>query len=173
MNKRTDAYLLVDGYNIIHSWDNLKKLAEDCLEDARDELIHILCDYAGYIDEQIIVVFDAHKVRSNSGAQYAYKNINIVFTKEAETADHFIEKAVSVFSRRYNVSVATSDHLEQIIILAHGAVRISARELQNQIKEAKNKLRKTYIEKPERKENLLFDHLSPETARFLEDFRRK
>lgn len=173
MRKKEHSFLLVDGYNIIHSWDELKKLAEESLEDARDRLVEIMCDYRGQAGCEIIVVFDAHKVRGGTGNNYAYKNIFVVFTKEAETADHYIERTVKEISRNYNVSVATSDSLEQIIILAGGAVRVSANELHNRVNVAKESIRKKFIEKAPVKDNLLFDGVSTETAEFLEELRNR
>jgi predicted RNA-binding protein with PIN domain len=169
----SESFLLVDGYNIIYAWDFLKELANESLEDARDRLIDILCDYSGYIDDRVILVFDAHKVKGNPGDIALYNNIHIVYTQETETADHYIEKTIKTIIRDYNVSVATSDKLEQVIILAKGAVRISARELLGRISQAKEEMSNLYILKHVKKENLLFDNLSPEIAEYLEAMRRK
>ena len=125
-------YLLVDGYNIIFSWDELKKIAEDSLETARSMLINMMCNYQGFTGYELILVFDAYKVKGKHREIEKYCNINIVYTKESETADTYIEKVTHELSKNNRVRVATSDGLEQIIILGNGAMRISAREFHEQ-----------------------------------------
>jgi predicted RNA-binding protein with PIN domain len=120
-------YLLVDGYNIIFAWDELKLLAEESLQAARQSLADILSNYRGYRDCEVILVFDAYKVKGNPGSVEHYKNIHIVYTKEAETADAYIEKASYQMRKQYRVRVATSDGMEQLIILGHGAQRVPAK----------------------------------------------
>ncbi len=129
-------YLLVDGYNIIFAWDELKELAKSGLNMARDRLIDILCNYQGFSQCEIILVFDAYKVKGNTGSIEKIHNISVVYTKEAETADMFIEKTTHELGKKYRVRVATSDSLEQIIILGNGATRISADEFLREIKNA-------------------------------------
>ena len=124
---RLPEYLLVDGYNIIFAWDELKALAAESLEAARSSLADILSNYRGYRDCEVILVFDAYKVKGNPGSVEKYKNIHIVYTKEAETADAYIEKASYEMRKQYRVRVATSDGMEQLIILGHGAQRVPAR----------------------------------------------
>ncbi|MBR6573714.1 MAG: TetM/TetW/TetO/TetS family tetracycline resistance ribosomal protection protein [Clostridia bacterium] len=119
-------YLLVDGYNIIFAWDELKALAAESLEAARQSLADLLSNYQGYRKCGVILVFDAYKVKGNPGSVEKYKNIHIVYTKEAETADAFIEKATYDMRKQYRVRVATSDGMEQLIILGHGATRVPA-----------------------------------------------
>ena len=119
-------YLLVDGYNIIFAWDDLKTLAAESLEAARQSLADVLSNYQGYRKCGVILVFDAYKVKGNPGSVEKYKNIHIVYTKEAETADAYIEKATYDMRKQYRVRVATSDGMEQLIILGHGATRIPA-----------------------------------------------
>ncbi|MBR5536329.1 MAG: TetM/TetW/TetO/TetS family tetracycline resistance ribosomal protection protein [Clostridia bacterium] len=119
-------YLLVDGYNIIFAWDELKSLAAESLEAARQSLADLLSNYQGYRKCGVILVFDAYKVKGNPGSVEKYKNIHIVYTKEAETADAFIEKATYDMRKQYRVRVATSDGMEQLIILGHGATRVPA-----------------------------------------------
>ena len=119
-------YLLVDGYNIIFAWEDLKRTASSSLEDARVQLADLLCNYQGYKKCEVILVFDAYKVKGNPGSVEKYKNISIVYTKEAETADTYIEKATYEIGKHHRVRVATSDGLEQVIILGHGALRQSA-----------------------------------------------
>ena len=119
-------YLLVDGYNIIFAWEELKSLAAESLEAARQSLADLLSNYQGYRRCGVILVFDAYKVKGNPGSVEKYKNIHIVYTKEAETADAFIEKATYDMRKQYRVRVATSDGMEQLIILGHGATRVPA-----------------------------------------------
>lgn len=121
-----EEYLLVDGYNIIFAWDELKRLSEANLEAARMKLMDILCNYQGYAGCHLILVFDAYKVKGNPGSVETYHNISVVYTKEAETADMYIEKTTEKIAKKHRVRVATSDGLEQMIILGHGATRLSA-----------------------------------------------
>ena len=130
-------YLLVDVYNIIFAWDELKELAKSSLESARDRLIDILCNYRGFRQCELILVFDAYKVKGNTGSVEKIHNINVVYTKEAETADMYIEKTTHELGKKHRVRVATSDNLEQIIILGNGATRISADEFLHEVKSAK------------------------------------
>ena len=126
-------YLLVDGYNIIFSWEDLNALARDNMDAARHALMDILCNYQAYKRCEVILVFDAYRVPGQSGLVDSYHNIHVVYTKEAETADMFIEKVSYEISGSRNVRVATSDGIEQIIILAHGAERISARAFREEV----------------------------------------
>lgn len=122
------AYLLVDGYNIIFAWDELKKIAAENLDAARNELINMMCNYQGYDGSELILVFDAYKVKGKHREVEKYLNINIVYTKESETADTYIERVSHELSRKHRVRVATSDGPEQMIIFGNGAMRISAEE---------------------------------------------
>lgn len=131
-----DEYLLVDGYNIIFAWDELREIAKSGLNMARDRLIDILCNYCGFRRCKLILVFDAYKVKGNTGSVEKIHNINVVYTKEAETADMYIEKTTHKIGKKHRVRVATSDSLEQIIILGNGAIRISADEFLSEVKEA-------------------------------------
>ncbi len=166
-------YLLVDGYNIIHSWSELKVIADENLDAARQKLLHILSDYQGYKQINIIVVFDAYKRKDGNTRQLKYNNIDIVFTKEAETADHFIEKTVNKIGKIKKVRVATSDALEQTIILGKGATRLSARELKNEIDNFKKKQHQKYKDKLPIKNNMLEDNVPPEIKKWMEEFRRQ
>ncbi len=134
-------YLLVDGYNIIFSWDELSKLAKDNLDSARSELINMMCNYKGFTKYEIIVVFDAYKVKGKKRDTEKYCNISIVYTRESETADTYIEKVSHELSKNNRVRVATSDRLEQMIILGNGAMRISAREFHEQYLSADKAIR--------------------------------
>ncbi len=127
-------YLLVDGYNIIFAWDELKKIADQSLEAARHALIEMMINYQGVRRSEIIVVFDAYRVKGNPGSSEKRGNIHIVYTKEAETADAYIERTTHELSRDYHVKVATSDRLEQIIILGNGAYRMSASEFYEEVR---------------------------------------
>lgn len=138
-------YLLVDGYNVIFSWDNLKKLADSSIDGARNALINILCNYQGYKRCEVIVVFDAYKVKGNHCEIEKVNNITVVYTKEAETADMYIEKASLDLAKKHKVRVVTSDALEQVIILGNGALRVSSREFQGEVKSAEENIR-TIIE---------------------------
>lgn len=124
----------MDGYNIIFAWDELKKIADDNLDLARSMLINTLCNYQGIYGCEVILVFDAYRVKGGERAVERVDNIYVVYTKEAETADMYIEKVSHDLSREHRVRVATSDGLEQIIILGNGAFRISAKELYAEVK---------------------------------------
>ena len=134
-------FLLVDGYNIIFAWDHLKKIAAEDIEDARHKLANTLCNYQGFKRCEVILVFDAYKVKGNVGEISKYHNITIVYTKEAETADMYIEKVTHEIARKHRVRVATSDGLEQIIILGHGAMRMSANALLEEVQEVEKAIR--------------------------------
>ncbi len=134
-------YLLVDGYNIIFAWDELKKIASDSLDTARSQLINILCNYQGFRQCELILVFDAYKVKGNKGEVEKVHNISVVYTKEAETADSYIERVTHELSKNHRVRVATSDNLEQMIILGNGAFRMSAKDFYNEVKEVEKAIR--------------------------------
>ena len=134
-------YLLVDGYNVIFAWDNLNKLAESSIDGARNALINILCNYQGYKKCEVIVVFDAYKVKGNYREIEKVNNITVVYTKEAETADMYIEKASLDLAKKHKVRVVTSDALEQVIILGNGALRVSSREFQAEVSAAEQTIR--------------------------------
>lgn len=140
-------YLLVDGYNVIFSWDSLREISNDNIESARNMLINILCNYQGYKKNEIILVFDAYKVKGNAREVEKIDNITVVYTKEAETADMYIEKASHKLSKNNRVRVVTSDALEQLIILTGGALRVSSREFEYEIKEAEEKIREIITNK--------------------------
>ena len=131
-----DDYLLVDGYNIIHAWDELADIAKDDLNAAREALINLMSNYQGVRKCHLILVFDAYKVKGNPGSVEKIYNIHVVYTKEAETADMYIEKASYDLSREHRVKVATSDGLEQMIILGHGAERLSANDFKWEVEQA-------------------------------------
>ena len=134
-------YLLVDGYNIIFAWEELAELAKSDLDAARHRLIQILCNYQGYRRCELILVFDAYKVKGNPGSVERQHGIHVVYTKEAETADMYIEKVTHTLAREHRVRVATSDGLEQIIILGHGAVRVPARQFREEVEQVERAIR--------------------------------
>ena len=164
-------YLLVDGYNIIFAWEDLKELAAVNIDGARERLMDILCNYQGFKKSTLILVFDAYKVKGNPGSVETYHNIHVVYTKEAETADQYIEKTVYEIGRKYRVTVATSDQLEQVIILGQGGQRMSARELLEDVIEVSHQIRETARQKSSSEKNYLFDHLDEETATRMERIR--
>ncbi|MBQ8928125.1 MAG: NYN domain-containing protein [Oscillospiraceae bacterium] len=129
-------YLLVDGYNIIFAWEELKRIAAQDLDAARDRLVHLLDNYRGYRDCRLIVVFDAYRVKGGTGSVQRIGGVDVVYTKEAETADTYIERISHELAKDYRVRVATSDGMEQIIILGNGAYRMSAQELWQEVRAA-------------------------------------
>lgn len=142
--KVSGSYLLVDGYNIIFAWEDLRALAAVNLDSARDKLIDILSNYQGYLGSTVIVVFDAYKVKGSPGSKLMYNNVHVVYTKEAETADQYIERTVHQIAKDYQVTVATSDALEQMIIWGEGAIRLSANGLLEAISRANQELKEQY-----------------------------
>ena len=163
--------LLVDGYNIIFAWPDLKELSKVNIEGARGKLMDILCNYQGYKKNIVILVFDGYKVPGNIGEVLKYHNIYVVYTKEAETADQYIEKTVQEIGKKYYVRVATSDALEQMIILGQGAHRIAAKELLAEIQLVNQEIRTEHLEKTKKSSSYLFDNLSDDLAEFMDDVR--
>ena len=166
-----EEYLLVDGYNIIFAWEELSGLASVSIEAARNKLMDILSNYQGYKKNTLILVYDAYKVEGNTGEVMKYHNIYVVYTKEAETADQYIEKTVHQIGRKHRVTVATSDALEQIIILGQGASRLSAAGLKEEIQAADIEIRSNYLNQGQSGKNYLFDHMSHELQELMEDVR--
>ena len=140
-HRKKEKYLLVDGYNIIFAWKELKELADLNLDSSRDKLLDILSDYHGTEPGHLIVVFDAYRVKGHKTEIMDYQNIHVVYTKEAETADAFIEKFTHDHRHQYDITVATSDHLEQIIITGQGCKLLSARELEQLVNQNKQEIR--------------------------------
>lgn len=132
--------VLVDGYNIIYAWDELKNIASKNIDGARDKLLDILSNYQGYKDNTVIVVFDAYNINRHKETIYKHNNIYVVFTKAAETADMYIAKTTHQMANKYRVTVATSDALEQLIIMGHGAYRMSAMNFYEEVKQIENKI---------------------------------
>ncbi len=169
--KPEESYLLVDGYNIIFSWDELRDLSEVNITSARNALMDILCNYQGFKKDTLILVFDAYKVEGNPGQVFKYHNIYVVYTKEAETADQYIEKTVHRMNRKYQVTVATSDALEQVIILGQGAQRLSAQGLKDEVEQTCHEIRQILEERREKDRNYLLNALPENIAGFVEDVR--
>lgn len=140
-NKHKDNYLLVDGYNIIHAWEETKELVSVSFDGARDKLLEILSDYAGTGDDKVMVVFDAYKTSNAKETVLDYHNIQVVYTKQAQTADAYIEKFSHANAGKYNITVATSDGLEQLIIRGAGCNLVSARDLEGMVKSRKERLK--------------------------------
>ena len=134
-------YLLVDGYNVIFAWDELKKIAAENLDAARRRLMDILCNYAGYRKCVPILVFDAYRVKGAGREQETWHNLHVIYTREAETADMFIERATHELAKNHRVRVVSSDGAEQIIILGNGALRVSARAFEREVRAVEAEIR--------------------------------
>lgn len=132
--KTETQYFLVDGYNVIFAWEELRAIAEVNLDGARGKLLDIMCNYQGHIGQELIVVFDAYRIKGHKEETVSYHNIHVVYTREAETADAYIERTTHDMAKEHQVTVATSDRLEQMIVIGNGARRISARELEIEVK---------------------------------------
>ena len=164
-------YLLVDGYNVIHAWDDLKELYYENVEAATGKLMDILCNYQGFKKCAVILVLDAYKKEGNAMAIQKYHNIHVVYTKEAETADQYIEKVVHEIGRKYNVSVVTSDKVEQVIIQGQGARLISSREFKEEVEIVNRQIREEYESRRGGNKNYLFDHMDEELLEIMEKVR--
>ena len=164
-----EAYLLVDGYNIIFAWEELRELALDNMDGARGRLMDLLCNYQAIRKCCLMVVFDAYRVAGHATEVSEYHNIQVVYTKEAETADQYIEKFAHENARRFDVSVATSDGVEQVIILGQGCRLISARELKEELDRVNGMLREEYLDQPGLKRNRLYDILPEEVIRQMRE----
>lgn len=166
-----EEYLLVDGYNIIFAWEELRELSKVTIDGARQKLMDILCNYQGYKKCTLILVFDAYKVTGNTGEAINYHNIHVVYTKEAETADQYIEKLAHKIGRQYHVTVATSDGLEQLIIYGQGCHLMSARDLKEEVAWANEQIREEKAKLGKNGKNYLFHGADEELAAYLEDIR--
>lgn len=167
--KTGEKYLLVDGYNIIFAWEELRELAEANIDAARDKLLDIMSNYQGIKKCRLIVVFDAYRVAGHDTEILDCHNIHVVYTKEAETADQYIEKFAHEHGRKYDVTVATSDGLEQIIIRGQGCALLSARELLAEVNLASQTLREEFLEKQKTDRSYLLDSLSEEEREKIKD----
>ena len=164
-------YLLVDGYNVIFAWEELKELAKVSIEAARDKLMDILCNYQGYKKCVLILVFDAYKVEGYALEIQKYHNIHVVYTKEAETADQYIEKVVHHIGRKYHVTVVTSDGVEQVITMGQGGTRISSRDFLEEIEYTRKLIEEDNEKQRVSDRNYLFDHADEKFVRKMEKIR--
>lgn len=168
---RQEEYLLVDGYNVIFDWEDLRELAEINIDGARTKLMDILSNYQGYKKCTLILVFDAYQVTGFQGEVDRYHNIYVVYTKEAETADQYIEKTVHELGRQYEVTVATSDALEQVIIMGQGAKRMSAQGLLLEVQNVNAEIRDSFLSQYSGNKQYLLENLPKELAKFMEEIR--
>ena len=169
--ERMTEYLLVDGYNIIHAWEDLRELAKINIEAARNKLMDILCNYQGFKKCVLIVVFDAYKVEGYELEIQKYHNIHVVYTKQSETADMYIEKVVHEIGRKYNVRVATSDRVEQVVTLGQGGTLVSAREFLEEVEIVRQQIQEEVENRREGGKNYLFNHMDQKLADDMEDIR--
>ena len=169
-----NSYLIVDGYNIINAWDNLKEISKVDLDGAREKLVHYIIEYAQYTGKKAIIVFDANNVKNSKEKIEERKYITIVYTKEHQTADSYIEKYISSLSKYDDIEVATSDYAEQQIILGKGASRISARELKLYVDSAMVKIKEEQEKRQQKiQRNFLEERLDKDILSKLENIRRK
>ncbi|SCI47341.1 MULTISPECIES: NYN domain-containing protein [unclassified Romboutsia] len=174
MRKKTNSYLIIDGYNIINAWDDLKEISKYSLEDSREKLIHYIIDYAEFTGKKAIIVFDAYNIKNSKEKVENRKHITIVYTKELQTADSYIEKFISTLSKYDEVKVVTNDYAEQQIVLGKGASRVSARELKLDLDVAKERIKERANSQQKKiQRNFLEDRLDKETLSKLENIRRK
>lgn len=164
-------YLLVDGYNIINSWRDVFDLGREPLEDCRDRLANILSNYQGFKKLNILLVFDAHQVRGSHEKEVSFDKIKIIYTKENETADNYIEKFVHRLGNTHTIRVVTSDYLEQTMVLSNGGIRITPSELRDELTSAFQNARPTTLKKSIRS-NAIESHIKPELLEVLEKLRR-
>lgn len=165
--------LLIDGYNIIHAWPELKNIAEQSLEEARHVLLEMMQDFQGYKGYRLIVVFDAHMIPGGLEKKEMVGGVEVVYTRENETADHYIERLVDGIPKNIQVMVATSDYLQQTIVMSRGAVRISARELLDQVKQFRKQIGREFLDQVGAKSNPLREWASPEVVEILERWRKQ
>ncbi len=165
-------YLLVDGYNIINAWKDIFDLDKESLEECREKLINMLSNYEGYRKIRIIAVFDAHLVKGSQKNVEYFDNIVVVYTGKNQTADNYIERFVYKYSDIYTIWVATSDYLEQTIVLRNGGVRITPRELRKEIEGTHRNMTRDYSKIKDTQKNTIISNIEPELADVLEKIRR-
>ncbi|MDE7274402.1 MAG: NYN domain-containing protein, partial [Lachnospiraceae bacterium] len=169
-NEGKDSFLLVDGYNIIFAWKELNDLAKINIDSARDKLMDIMCNYQGYKNVNLILVFDAYKVHGGQGSVLKYHNIYVVYTREAETADQYIEKVTNQIGKKHDVTVATSDRLEQMIVWGQGAKRLSAKGLRDEIEQIDREIKeKSEDISKNQKSNFLLDNISEDSMKTIKN----
>lgn len=173
MRRNIKSYLIVDGYNIINAWDELKEIAQTDLDSAREKLIDTIVEYAAFTGRKAIVVFDAYNVKNSTETVEEREYVSIIYTKEHQTADSYIEKFITTLSKYDDVKVATNDYAEQQIILGKGATRISSRELKIDLQNSKSSMKdKKSSTQKKIQRNWLEDRLDEETLSKLEKIRR-
>lgn len=171
MRSKTEEYLFVDGYNIINAWDKLSDLSKLSLDTARNELIEVMAEYQAYTGIKVVIVFDAYQVKGSSLKEEIIQGVKVVYTKERETADHYIEKTIDTIGKRKKIKVATSDRIVQQIVLGRGGTRISARELDIEIDSIKKSIKRS--RKKEKETNdMLMGRLDPKLIEKLEKWRK-
>jgi predicted RNA-binding protein with PIN domain len=165
--------IFVDGYNVINSWPNLKKKKDFSFEGARQTLIDKLHNYGVFKAYKIVLVFDAHKViGSLEKREEVNKNISVVFTKDGETADNYIEKKVNALGRKHEIVVVTSDNLEQQTVFQRGAVRMSSLEFYNEVNKVEKYIKIKTDKNKSTHRNSVSDNIDEKTAKMLEEIRR-
>ena len=165
--------IFVDGYNVVNSWPNLKRKKDFSFEGARQTLIDKLHNYGVFKDCKIVLVFDAHKVIGNlEKKEEVNKNISVVFTKDGETADSYIERNVNALGRKHEIVVVTSDNLEQQIVFQRGAVRMSSLEFYNEILNIEKSIKLKSDKNKIAQKNSISDNIDDKTAKILEEIRR-
>lgn len=172
LQEKQEEYLLVDGYNIIYAWEELRELAKETIDGARYHLMDILCNYQAFRRCTLIVVFDAYKVTGNTGHTMDYHNIHVAFTKEAETADQYIEKFAYQMGKNAHVTVATSDGLEQLIIRGAGCLLMSAKDLKEDVERTREMIREEQKKLPKGEKISIFQDVDEQLAMHLERIRR-
>ncbi len=168
------SFLIIDGYNIINSWKEFEELKKTDLETARQKLIDMMLDYQGFVGDIVVIVFDAYLGSSRLRSEEQFGPVSVIYTKKGETADHYIEKLVYSLGKDYTVRVATSDRIEQQLVLGSGGIRLSARELREEILLITEQRNRNFIQTKEQKENkggMLGDRIDKETAEMLEKWR--
>lgn len=165
--------LIVDGYNIINSWPELKSLEENSLEHSRERLLELLEDYRAYKGIRAVVVFDAHLVRGSMESHERFGGLEVVYTKENETADSYIERFADEVGRLYDILVATSDWLEQQVVLGRGAARISARELHSEIMRSRKGMKETYQLRKSAEKHTIENRINSDIYEKLDKIRRQ
>ncbi|MEF9941397.1 MAG: NYN domain-containing protein [Lachnospiraceae bacterium] len=163
-------YLLVDGYNVLYGWQELKSLLERDYEAARGKLQDILCNYQGFSKDEVILVFDGYKNTNQTDTVFMYHNIHVVYTREAVTADSYIERINQTMAKEASVRVVTSDYAQQKIILGQGATRVSTREFLLEIQDMEHTIEAEHLAKLKRRHTLM-DSLPMDTAKMLEKLR--
>ncbi|MFR0963168.1 MAG: NYN domain-containing protein [Dorea sp.] len=169
--EKVAEYLLVDGYNVIFAWDELKELAKVNMESARNKLMDILSNYQGFKKCTVILVFDAYKVDGDTLEIQKYHNIHVVYTKQAETADQYIEKVVHHIGRKRHVTVVTSDGVEQVVTRGQGSALISSREFYEEVEITRRQIQEEIKERTGGTKNYLFDHMDEAFVKEMEDVR--